>query len=270
MNGHAIRLGRLTSAGPTVVVAIDHGEFDGPIAHLEDAPKVARGIDPSVDAILLSPGMIGHCVDVFGRKGSPAAIVRLNWATTYCFSWNYTQAETVAAMTAAEAAAAGADAVLISLSLQSGSERCDARNVKVFSRLAAGARKIGLPVIGEYFPARGEHVQGRELFEEVKIGVRILAELGSDAVKTFHTEDFAQVAGGCPVPVWALGASKKKTMRDALALARREIDDGARGVVFGRNAFSWPRAAAFQRALVDVVRHGKAVDQAMTSHELKD
>ena len=133
-------------------------------------------------------------------------IVRLNWATTYCFTWEYSQAATATAMTPEEAAAAGAEAVLICLSLKTGSERQDAENVGIFCKLARAAHRCGLPVIGEYFPARGENVHGKELHEEIKIGARILAELGSDAIKTFHTEKFREVAAGCPVPVWGLGA----------------------------------------------------------------
>lgn len=263
MTGKEIRLGKLLGAGNTVVVAVDHGEFDGPIPMLEDLPAVVAKINPVVDAILLSPGMLERCGSAFAFKGAPVPIVRLNWATTYCFTWAYSQAATQTAMMPDEAAAAGAQAVLISLSLKTGSERQDAENVGIFCKLARAAHRCGLPVIGEYFPARGENVHGQELHEEIKIGARILAELGADAVKTFHTDKFQEVAGGCPVPVWALGAKKLPTMLDALKLASQEISDGARGVVFGRNAFSWPDSRRFQAALVEVVKHGKMPQDAL-------
>ncbi|MCC7146275.1 MAG: hypothetical protein IT443_07495 [Phycisphaeraceae bacterium] len=269
MTGQQIRLNKLFAAGNTVVVAVDHGEFDGPIPMLENVPAVVEKINPAVDAILLSPGMIAHCGKSFAFKGAPLPIVRINWATTYCFTWHYGQGETVAAVTPAQAAASGAEAVLISLSLRTGSERRDAENVKVFADLAQQAKACGLPVIGEYFPARGEDVTGTELHEEVKIGARILAELGADAIKTFHTERFKEVVGGCPVPVWALGAKKLPKMSDALELARKEIADGARGVVFGRNAFSWPESFRFQAALVEVVRNGKSAQEALAGQGLK-
>jgi len=269
MTGQQIRLGKLFSGGNTVVVAVDHGEFDGPIPKLENVPVVVSKINPSVDAILLSPGMIKHCGEAFAFKGAPMPIVRINWATTYCFTWQYEQGATVPAISPAEAVAAGAEAVLISLSLKTGSEPRDADNIRIFCELANQARHCGVPVIGEYFPARGEGVTGTELHKEVKIGSRILAELGADAIKTFHTERFREVVDGCPVPIWALGASRLPTMLDALTLARREIDDGARGVVFGRNAFSWPDSRQFQAALVEVVRNGKQPAEALQACGLK-
>ncbi|NOZ23354.1 MAG: hypothetical protein GXP25_19950 [Planctomycetes bacterium] len=268
MNGKTIRLGKLFSGGNAVVVAIDHGEFDGPIPFLEDLPKTARKISPDADGILLSPGMIEHCAEVFANKGAPMPIIRLNWSTTYCFQWNYREAETVSACSAKHAAALGAEAVVVSLALNTGSERRDSENVRVFCQLAEEAKQIGLPVIGEYFPARPHHLSREELYEQIKIGCRIIAELGADAIKTFHTINFKEVVGGCPVPILGLGAEKLPTPMDALRLARREIDDGAKGVVFGRNAISWPDPARFQAALIDVVQKGKTAEEAAQTNNV--
>lgn len=268
MTGKDIRLGKLFCHGRPVVVAIDHGEFDGPIPHLENLPAAAARINPDVDGILLSPGMIERCTDVFAKKGAPLPIVRLNWSTTYCFQWGLKDAETVEAVSASQAAVLGAEAVCISLALNTGNEARDARNVEVFCRLAAEAKRIGLPIIGEYFPAAHESLSPDELHREVKIGCRVIAELGSDAVKTFYTKQFKEVTGGCPVPILGLGAERLPTQLDALSLARREMDDGAGGVVFGRNAISWPNPARFQAALIDVVRNGKTPRQAAKAHKL--
>ena len=61
MTGKEIRFNRLFSNGENaVVVAIDHGEFDGPLPGMIDMPEVVRKVDPGVDAILLSPGMLPH------------------------------------------------------------------------------------------------------------------------------------------------------------------------------------------------------------------
>jgi DhnA family fructose-bisphosphate aldolase class Ia len=269
--GKDVRLGRLLGeAGRAVVIAVDHGFFDGPITGMENLPDVlARGIDPSVDAVLLSPGMLKRCPGIFSGRGGPMAIVRLNWATHYCFGWDYREAETEEAFTAEEAVALGADAVLVSLTLKTGSEARDAHNVAVFRRAARGAEKLGLPVVGEYFPRRPNDLSAEELHEEVKAGCRILAELGADLIKSYHTFRFRDVAGGCPVPILCLGAEKTKTQLDALRLAARQMADGAKGVVFGRNAIQRPDPPRFQRALVDVVK-GMAPEAAAEKHGLKD
>jgi DhnA family fructose-bisphosphate aldolase class Ia len=107
-----------------------------------------------------------------------------------------------------------------------------------------------------------------QLHDDVLIGSRIVAELGADAIKTFYTRDFKAVTSAVPVPVFGLGAEKLPTQRDALALAQREIEDGASGVVFGRNAIQVADPFKFQAALCDVVRHSKSAADACREYQL--
>jgi len=271
MTGKEIRLSRLFGGSENaVIVAMDHGEFDGPIPGMVDLRATAKKIDPCVDGLLVSPGMLPHVKAAFAVKGAPLAIVRLNWSTVYCFGWNYVGGPTVEAFRPAEAVALGADIVLISLTLRTGDEAQDAENVRVFRDLCVEAHELGLPVIGEYFPLAPVFDQPDEMHEQVKVCCRILAELGADLIKTFHTKKFHEVVRGCPVPIFGLGAEKKPTQLEALELAAREIRDGARGVVFGRNAIQVKSPKAFQRALVDVVKQGLSPRRAAKKHELAD
>ena len=271
MPGKTTRLMRLFNGSQNaVIIAADHGEFDGPIPGLVHIRETLRQIDPGVDAVLLSPGIVAQAQDVLGVKGAPLAVVRLNWSSVYCFGWGYREAVTVPVITPEEAVRLGADLALVSLTLKTGSEARDAENVEVFSELREGCHALGLPVIGEYFPAGHKDLTAEALHEEVRVGCRILAELGADCIKTFHTCRFPEVVDGCPIPIFGLGAEKTPTQLEALQLARREIDDGARGVVFGRNAIQVPDPPAFQRALLDVVKRGMAPDDAATKHSLKD
>ena len=271
MPGKEIRLARLFNRDENaVIIAADHGEFDGPIPGMIDIDETLSKIDPGVDAVLLSPAMVARSAALYGAKGAPLAVMRLNWSTTYCFKWAYREAATVPVVSAAEAVRLGADVALVSLTLRTGDESQDAANVEVFSELREECAELGLPVIGEYFPPGDEGLSPDELHEQILIGCRILAELGADCIKTFHTNHFPEVVAGCPIPIFGLGASKLPTQLDALRLARREIDEGARGVVFGRNAIQVPDPGAFQRALCDVVKRGAAPDQAAKQHALED
>jgi DhnA family fructose-bisphosphate aldolase class Ia len=263
MPGREIRLARLFNRDENVVIiAADHGEFDGPIPGMIEIDETLGRIDSCVDAVLLSPGMVARSTALYGAKGAPLAVMRLNWSTTYCFHWGYREAGTCPAVRAAEAVRMGADVALISLTLKTGDESRDAANVAVFCELREQCAQLGLPVIGEYFPPDADNLSADELHDQVRIGCRILAELGADCIKTFHTNRFPDVVAGCPIPIFGLGASKLPTQLDALKLARREIDEGARGVVFGRNAIQVPDPPAFQRALCDVVKRGASAEDA--------
>jgi DhnA family fructose-bisphosphate aldolase class Ia len=268
MDGREIRFKRLMGNGRAVVIAIDHGLFDGPIPAMEDLPATAQRINPDVDAVLLAPGMLRHCGAIFAGQHRPLAAVRLNWNTVYCFHWNYRGAKSVDAYGVEDALREGMDIALVSLTLQTGSEERDAANVELYTRLVTQAHRLGIPVIGEYFPTGHADMSADQLHESVRTGSRICAELGADAIKTFNTRDFKAVTSTCPVPVLGLGAEKLPTQADALKLAASEINAGAGGVVFGRNAIQVPNPHAFQAALCEVVKKGAQVNEVVRKYEL--
>lgn len=270
MQGKSLRLEKLFNRNENaVVIAVDHGMFDGPIPGMENIERTLQKINPVVDAVLLSPGSLRCCRDAFNFKGAPIPIVRLNWSTVYCFHWQYDRAITVPACSVHEAVSLGAEVVLVSLTLKTGDEAIDARNVEVYSKLVEEAGQLGIPVIGEFFPTRSDSLGPDEMFDQVMAGARILAELGADAIKTFSTRDFARVTESCPVPIFGLGAEKKPTQVEALRLAQDEIAAGARGVVFGRNAIQVANPMAFQAALCDVVKRGVSALDAAAKHGLQ-
>lgn len=269
MTGKDLRLNKLFTKGENaVIVAIDHGMFDGPISGMTDLKATVKKINPCVDGILLSPGMLPHVQDAFNFKGAPIPIVRLNWSSVYCFHWKYNDAATVVAAQVKDAAAAGAELVLVSLTLQTGSEKRDAENVRVYCKLANEAARLGIPVVGEFFPPHSDSLTEDEMHKKVYASCRILSELGADLIKTFYTNDFKKVTQSVPVPVLGLGAAKKPTQKEALQLASDEIRDGARGVVFGRNAIQINDPFNFQAALCDVVKARLTVEKALKKYSI--
>lgn len=271
MNGKEIRISRLFNGKKNaVIIAIDHGMFDGPIPGMINLKETIGKISPVVDGILISPGMLKECSSAFSFKGAPIPIVRINWSDIYCFHWNYNQANTVVAATVEDAAAAGAEIVVISLTIATGNPETDAKNIEVYCRLRNEAERMGIPVIGEFFPAYSYKLNREEMQEKVYSGCRILSELGTDMIKTFYTNDFRKVTESTPVPIFGLGADKKPTQAEALQLAADEIRDGARGVVFGRNAIQVPDPASFQEALCEVVKNGMNPRDAVGKFNLQD
>jgi DhnA family fructose-bisphosphate aldolase class Ia len=257
MVGETIRLKRLLSDGRNaVVVAVDHGEFFGPQPGLTDPAAVVRGL-VEADGILTSPGMVAHCAPVFGKRGAPCLLVRLNWSSSYCFQWGYREARHAAVLDPSQALALGADLGLASLILKTGEERIDRDNVESFSRIAGAARAAGLPIVGEFYPCEAESLSPEQLHDQVSIVSRILGELGADAIKTFYTgKRFGEIVSAVPVPMLVLGAAKTEFDIQALELASDAVNAGARGVVFGRNVFQAPDPPRMLRALCLVVKEG--------------
>ncbi|MDD5707101.1 MAG: hypothetical protein PHR35_14350 [Kiritimatiellae bacterium] len=262
-------MGRIFGARKrAVIVACDHGMFDGAHAGMEDIPAMLARVGDGPDAILLSPGMLGHAAGWFGRRAAPAAIVRLNYNSVFGFAWKYEQAAIANLFQPEDAVAAGADAVLVCLTLKTGSEERDARNAENFAALCARAHALGLPVVGEYFPRKHLGQPPDEFQEEIAIGCRALAEFGADAIKTFYTRDFRRIAESCPIPLLGLGAEKTPTDLDALRLAESQMRDGASGVVFGRNAIQATNPTKFVAALQAIVKDGASAAGAAAANGL--
>jgi DhnA family fructose-bisphosphate aldolase class Ia len=259
--GETIRLGHLFSEDQNaVVVAIDHGLYFGPLPGMINLPQVVERLS-GADAILMAPGMASHCKAAFLRRGAPAMILRLNWASNYVSVWDYRHAHSVPLISVADAVGQGADIVLASLTLRNPDEAEDAGNVEVFANAVAEKRALGIPLVGEVFPTGGDDAEPEELHDQVSVGCRIIAELGADLVKTFYTGPrFADIVAATPVPILALGAKKTPREVDALNLAASAIRAGARGVVFGRNVIQAREPERFLDALKEVVKLGAAPD----------
>ena len=255
MTGRELRLSRLFPAGENaVIVAMDHGQTFGPMPGLVDFTAAAERLKEA-DAVLMAGQMIRFSGNLYAGKGSPTCIVRLNWNSIHCEPWEYREAQTVPQLSVETAVALGAEVVLASLVLRTGSEAHDAENVRVFARIAEESFRLGIPLIGEVFPVGGLRERPEEFHRYIKEVCRIVAELGADAIKTFYTgERFGEVTEGATVPVFALGAEKMAREVDALALAERATKAGARGVVFGRNVIQAADPTQFLRGLKDVVK----------------
>ncbi|MHB1296524.1 MAG: class I fructose-bisphosphate aldolase [Anaerolineae bacterium] len=249
-----------------IILPLDHGEFQGPRKGLIDPLKTLQSLS-GYDAVLLSPGMFGHCAPFFAGHREVLSIVRLNWNSDYCFQWGYRNGVHGRVLSPSAALAMGADAGLASLSVGTGDPATDSDSVTIFAELAEEAREAGLPLGGEFYPAGDPSDYGPDAFHDLVFrGVRILSELGASFVKTFYTGPrFHEVVEATPVPIIVLGASKEAEAA-ALHKAEEGIHAGARGVVFGRNVFESVRPQDFLHALGQVVREGVAADAVAGIH----
>ena len=256
--GETVRLSRLFSNGQNaVVVAIDHGLYFGPLPGLIKLSEVVKVLG-GADGVLLSPGSAVHCQELFKQRGAPAMILRLNWSSNYVSVWKYDHAHSVPMLSVAEAVQQGADVVLASLTLANPDQSEDSHNVEVLSRYINEKRAMGVPLIGEVFPTGGDDAPPQELHEGIKVGCRVIAELGVDLVKTFYTgEQFEEITAATPIPILALGAKKTPLESDALKLAATAVRAGAKGVVFGRNVIQAREPERFLEALKEVVKFGQ-------------
>jgi fructose-bisphosphate aldolase, class I len=122
-------------------------------------------------------------------------------------------------------------------------------------RLDAACAPVGMPLMVEPLAMKdGYGVDGD--VEKIVPLVRQAVELGADVIKTDPTDDLAdyhrvvQAAGGAPVLVRGGG---RVSDEEVLARTQALMEQGAAGIVYGRNVIQHPDPAGMTRALMAVV-----------------
>jgi putative autoinducer-2 (AI-2) aldolase len=249
------RLSRIIKPGDgrTVMLAIDHGYFLGPISKLEKPGETIEPLLPYADALMLTRGVLRNCVSakenlpVVLRVSGGSSIVGANLAN-----------ETITT-SVEEAVRVNASAVALSVFVGTEYEHQTLANL---SLLVDESVEIGMPVLA--VTAVGKELEKRDA-RYLGLCCRISAELGAHFVKTYYCEDFEKVTGSCPIPIVIAGGPKLETELDALQLAHSAIQQGAVGVDMGRNVWQSDHPVPMIRALRAVVHDGASPEEA---HEM--
>lgn len=245
MDAHDFRLGRLFDAGSgrTMIVAFDSGLIADVSKGGDRVEQVVGAVvESGVEGILLSPGLLDRCRSQLARRGAPAALLR----TDLHFSGRALPAGTAGVgefhrtlVTAADAAAMGADGIVMFLVLGNQDDRVTADNAAAVARAAQEAHRVGLPLIVETV-LWGSRIEDHQDPSALTYLNRFAAELGADAVKTQFTgevESMKGVIANCPVPVLLLGGPRATSQSALTTATSRALASGARGLVYGRNVW---------------------------------
>jgi 3-hydroxy-5-phosphonooxypentane-2,4-dione thiolase len=248
--GMTNRLARIfrPASGRTVMLAFDHGYFQGPTTGLERVDLSIVPIAPEADALMLTRGMLRSTIPathqggiVLRASGGPSILKELS--------------DERLAIDLEDAVRMGAHALAVQVFI--GGEH-ETQSVENMTRLVDAGYRFGIPVLGVT-------AVGRELVRDARylgLATRICAELGAQFVKTYYcAEGFERVTDRCPVPI-VMAGGKKLPEREALEMAYRAVQEGAAGVDMGRNIFQSRAPAAMMRAVARVVHEDAGPDEA--------
>jgi fructose-bisphosphate aldolase, class I len=254
------RVNRLFAAdGRCFDVAIDHGFFNEGafLAGIEDiAAAVRTVVDAGPDAIQLSPGQARHLQGIPGPR-KPALVLRTDVANVYAPELPRALYSEIVVDAVGHALRLDAACVVVNLLLLPDQPDLHRQCVRNVSTLRAACTEVGMPVMVEPLVMKdGYGVDGD--VEKIVPLVRQATELGADVIKADPTDDVAdyhrvvQAAAGRPVLVRGGG---RVSDDEVLARTRALMEQGAAGIVYGRNVIQHPDPAGMTRALMEVV-HG--------------
>jgi fructose-bisphosphate aldolase, class I len=270
--GKLTRLKRLLyhhgpGGGTLLVLPIDQGLEHGPVDFfanpdaLDPDYQFALARDGRFSAIALHIGLAEKYFH--GYAGEVPLILKLNGKTSVP-----SDAAAFSALTGSveDAVRLGADAVGYTVYVGSPSQD---RDFEQFRTVRAEADRLGMPVIVWAYP-RGDAINkrgGKESLYAVDYAARVALELGADIVKLnypvasekdkdspppyntltlSHRDAFRKVVESAGRALVLVSGGEKMADAELLEKVRTSMDDGATGIIFGRNLWQRPRAEALK------------------------
>lgn len=226
-----------------VMLAVDHGYFQGPTSGLERPGETVAPLLEHADALMVTRGVLRNTIDA---NVNIPIVLRVSGGTSI-LKEDLSDEELTVSME--DAIRLNVTAMALSIFVGSSHEKQTLSNL---AKLCDRGQKYGIPTLAVT-------AVGKEMVRDARylgLACRIAAELGAQIVKTYYCEGFEKIVNGCPVPV-VIAGGKKIAERDALKLAHDAVSAGAAGVDMGRNIFQsqWP--VPMIRGVRAIVHEGK-------------
>jgi putative autoinducer-2 (AI-2) aldolase len=235
------RLARIFNpvSGRTVMLAIDHGYFQGPTSGLERIDLNIVPLLPYANALMLTRGILRTTIPasfaqglVLRASGGPSILKELS--------------NEKIAVEVEDAARLNVCAMAVQVFVGG---QLETQTIHNMTRLVDAGLRYGIPTLGVT-------AVGKDMVRDAKyfrLACRICAELGAQFVKTYYVaEGFETITASCPVPV-VMAGGKKLPEAEALNMAYRAVSEGAAGVDMGRNIFQSDAPSAMIQAVGKVV-----------------
>ncbi len=249
------RLGRIFNekSGRTVMLAFDHGYFQGPTTGLERMDLTIVPLMEHADVLMCTRGALRSIVPAATQK---PIVLRCSGGQSILSELSN---ETIA-VNIEDAIRLNAAAITTQIYIGAEYEH---KSIENLIKLIDTGNRYGIPTLA----VTGVGADMKRDLRYFSLATRIAAELGSHYVKSYFFEKgFEKVCAGCPVPI-VIAGGKKLPELDALTMAYKAIDQGAAGVDMGRNIFQADSPVAMIQAVGAVVHQNMRPKKAMEFYE---
>ena len=272
-----IRLQRLFQNGGCLDIAIDHGVCNEPsfLDGLEDMPGVVNTlVQAQPDAIQMNFGQADLLQRRPGRS-KPALVMRVDMgnpynATVHRVMWALLQNKNDPVLPAVQM---DASCVVVNLFMLPNEPDVFRQCVENISIVRADCDKYGMPLMIEPLVMRPHSEKGGYMVdgdtEKIVTLVRLAREMGADIIKADPTDDtsmFHRVVEAARCPVLVRGGGRED-LKQVFARSRELLNQGAVGMVYGRNVYQHKNPGAVVRALMAMIHDGVSSDDAWSLYE---
>ncbi len=249
------RLSRIIrpGSGRCVMLAVDHGYFQGPTTGLSNLGKTVEPLLPYADALMITRGAVRNWID-------PSADIPIILRVSGGQSVLKELSNEIITTNIEDAIRINATAITCSVYIGGQFEK---ETIDNLAKLIDEGEKYGIPVLAVT-------AVGKEMTRDARylgLASRICVEIGAHMIKTYYIENFDQVVGACGnVPVVIAGGKKLPEM-EALKMSYNAVSHGAVGVDMGRNIFQSDSPVGMIQAVREIVHEGKSAEEAYEIYE---
>ncbi|WP_439328132.1 3-hydroxy-5-phosphonooxypentane-2,4-dione thiolase [Lonepinella sp. BR2357] len=234
--------------GKTIMLAFDHGYFQGPTTGLERIDLHIAPLFEYTDVLMCTRGILRSVVPPATNK---PVVLRASGANSILTELS----NEAVAVSIEDALRLNVNAVAAQVYIGSEHEH---QSIKNIIQLVDQGMRYGMPVMA--VTGVGKDMQRDQRY--FSLATRIAAEMGASIIKTYYVEQgFERITAGCPVPI-VIAGGKKLPEQDALEMCYQAIDQGASGVDMGRNIFQSEAPIAMLKAVHAVVHQGENAQRA--------
>lgn len=244
------RLARIFNpeTGRTVMLAIDHGYFQGPTTGLERVDINILPLVPYADTLMLTRGILRSLVPPSTTK---AIVLRVSGGTSILSELSNEEI----AVGVEDSIRLNACAMAVQVFIGGQYEKQSIMNM---TRMVDMGTRYGIPTLA--VTAVGKDIARDARY--FRLATRICAELGAHYIKSYYVDEgFETVTASCPVPI-VMAGGKKIPELDALKMAYNAVQQGASGVDMGRNIFQSEAPIAMIKAIRAVVHDNETPEKA--------
>lgn len=245
------RLSRIFNPGDgrTVMLAVDHGYFQGPTSGLERVDVNILPLVPFADSLMLTRGILRSIIP---PTSATPIVLRVTGGTSILKELSNEEI----AVDIEDSIRLGVCAMAVQVFIGGEYEKQSITNM---TKMVDIGTRYGIPTLAVTAVGK-DMVRDARYF---RLATRICAELGAHIIKTYYVpEDFETVTASCPVPI-VMAGGKKLPELEALTMAYRAVQEGAGGVDMGRNIFQSEAPEAMIKAVRAVVHERETPDKAL-------
>jgi 3-hydroxy-5-phosphonooxypentane-2,4-dione thiolase len=235
-------------SGRTVMLAFDHGYFQGPTTGLERIDINILPLIPYADTLMLTRGILRSIIPASTNK---AVVLRASGGPSILKEMS----EEEIAVDIDDCIRLNVCAMAVQVFIGGEFEKQSVMNM---IKLIDLGTRYGIPTLAVT-------AVGKDMARDARyfrLATRMCAELGAHYIKSYYVEkEFETVTACCPVPIVVAGGKKIPEL-DALKMAYNAVQQGASGVDMGRNIFQSDNPTAMIQAVRAVVHDNETPDKA--------